>query len=58
MSFTKTTEKTSNYDNLESQSVQNLLKNINREDKTVPCSVEKALPQIEKLIQKVIEQMK
>ncbi|RVU00401.1 N-acetylmuramic acid 6-phosphate etherase [Mucilaginibacter limnophilus] len=44
-----TTEQSSNYNNLEQMSVKELLQNINREDKTVPDAVEKALPQIEAL---------
>jgi N-acetylmuramic acid 6-phosphate etherase len=34
------------------------LTNINNEDKTVPLAVEKALPQIESLVSKVVEKMK
>ncbi|MFT4943825.1 MAG: N-acetylmuramic acid 6-phosphate etherase, partial [Flavobacteriales bacterium] len=49
MSFKKTTEATSHYDHLEKMSVQQLLKNINAEDNTVPQAVEKAIPQIEAL---------
>ena len=39
-------------------SVGNLLKNINREDKKVPSIIEKVLPQIEKLINRIIPKMK
>lgn len=39
-------------------SIQDLLANINKEDKTVPIAVEKALPQIENLVAKVVEKMK
>ena len=46
----KITESDSNYEDLEKMSVSDLLKNINREDKTVPHSVKNQLPQIEKLI--------
>ncbi|MCL4144427.1 UNVERIFIED_CONTAM: hypothetical protein GTU68_015957 [Idotea baltica] len=35
-----------------------LLKNINTEDKTVPLAVEKALPQIERLMVQVVEKLK
>src|SRR5690606_9370685 len=48
----------SGYDHLEKMSVSELLQNINNEDKTVAFSVEKALPQIEKLTQKVVEKLK
>jgi N-acetylmuramic acid 6-phosphate etherase len=39
-------------------SVTELLQNINSEDKTVPLAVEKALPQIEKTVEKVVSQLK
>ena len=58
MNFTKTTEQSSHYENLEKMSVADLLANINKEDKTVPFAVEKALPQIENLVAKVVEKMK
>ncbi|MGX7668536.1 N-acetylmuramic acid 6-phosphate etherase [Flavobacterium pedocola] len=58
MSFTKTTEQSSKYEHLEKMSVHDLLTNINNEDKTVPLAVEKALPQIETLVAKVVEKMK
>ncbi|MEI7509739.1 MAG: N-acetylmuramic acid 6-phosphate etherase [Flavobacterium sp.] len=58
MNFTKTTEQSSNYHHLEQMSVADLLSNINNEDKTVPFAVEKALPQIENLVAKVVEKMK
>ncbi|GCC50839.1 N-acetylmuramic acid 6-phosphate etherase [Chryseotalea sanaruensis] len=38
-------------------SVQDLLQNINREDKSVPLAVEKALPQIEALVNVIVEKM-
>jgi N-acetylmuramic acid 6-phosphate etherase len=58
MSFTKTTEQSSNYESLEQMSVHNLLTNINNEDKTVPLAVEKALPQIEALVEQIVAKMK
>jgi N-acetylmuramic acid 6-phosphate etherase len=58
MSFKKTTEATSQYDHLEKMSVQQLLKNINAEDNTVPKAVEKAIPQIEALTSKVVSCLK
>ena len=54
----KITESDSNYDCLEQMSVSDLLKNINREDKTVAHSVEQQLPQIEKLINVIVPKMK
>jgi N-acetylmuramic acid 6-phosphate etherase len=58
MTFIKTTEQSSKYEHLEKMPIKELLSNINEEDKTVPLSVEKALPQIEKLVAKVVEKMK
>ena len=58
MDFTKTTEQSSHYEHLEKMTVADLLSNINNEDKTVPLAVEKALPQIETLVAKVVEKMK
>ena len=58
MDFTKTTEQDSNYNHLEKMSVSELLTNINNEDKTVPFAIEKALPQIEALIEQVIGKLK
>ncbi len=58
MKFTKTTEKDSNYNNLEKMSVSELLSNINNEDKTVPLAVEKSLPQIEKLTTQIVLKLK
>ena len=58
MSFTKTTEQDSLYDNLEKMSVKDIISNINKEDKTVPLAVEKALSQIEALINQVIAKLK
>jgi N-acetylmuramic acid 6-phosphate etherase len=51
------TESTSNYNNLEQLSIADLLQNINREDKTVPLAVEKALYQIEPLVNQIVEKM-
>lgn len=53
-----TTESSSYYDHLESMSTRELVVNINKEDQTVAYSVEKALPQIEKLIEAVVPAMK
>ena len=58
MKFIKTTEKDSNYNHLEKMNVLELLQNINKEDQTVPLAVNKASPQIEELIQNVIEKLK
>lgn len=53
-----TTESSSNYTNLEQMSVQELLHNINREDKRVPEAIEKVIPAIEKLVKAIAEKMK
>lgn len=53
-----TTESPSNFDNLEKMPIRNLLLGINEEDKTVPYAVEKAVPQIEKLVTATVERMK
>jgi N-acetylmuramic acid 6-phosphate etherase len=58
MTFIKTTEQSSKYEHLETMSVTELLSNINQEDKTVPLAVEKALPQIEKLVSEIVTKMK
>jgi N-acetylmuramic acid 6-phosphate etherase len=58
MTFTKTTEQTSKYNDLEKMSTHDLLKNVNNEDKLVPLAVEKALPQIEKVVNIVVAKMK
>lgn len=39
-------------------SVRDLLTNINKEDQTVPHSVAKAIPAIEKLVEKIVEKMR
>jgi len=54
----KITESESNYDGLEKMSVSDLLLNINKEDKTVALSVAEQIPQIEKLINAIVLQMK
>jgi N-acetylmuramic acid 6-phosphate etherase len=58
MSFIKTTEQSSIYENLDKMSVFELLQNINTEDKLIPLAVEKALPEIEIMVQKVVSQLK
>lgn len=50
MSFIKTTEQESNYNALEAMSTADLLRNINKEDQTVPNAVAKAIPAIEALV--------
>jgi N-acetylmuramic acid 6-phosphate etherase len=55
--FIKVTEQPSNYRHLEKMPVIEVLKNINKEDKTVPEAVEKAIPQIEKLVSVIADSM-
>jgi N-acetylmuramic acid 6-phosphate etherase len=55
--FKKITEETSKYRHLEDMAVADILININQEDKTVPDAVEKAIPQIEKLVTAVADKM-
>ena len=57
MSFTKTTEENSKYNHLEKMSISELITNINSEDKTVPLAVEKVLPEIESLTQKIVSKL-
>lgn len=52
-----TTESPSAYNHLEKMSVLDLLTNINREDKTVPLAIEKVIPQIEALVNSIVEKM-
>lgn len=56
--FTKTTESDSKYASLEKMTVNELLLNINAEDKTVPHAVEKVIPKIEKLVTQIVERLK
>ena len=51
------TEMASTYRHLDKMSVNELLVNMNREDLTVPDAVEKAIPQIEKLVQAIVQKM-
>lgn len=53
-----TTEKDSNYQNLDKMSVLDILSNINEEDKTVPLAVERVIPQIESLVKVIVDRMK
>jgi len=57
MAFEKITEQPSRYRHLEKMTVEELLININKEDKTVPYAVEKAIPQIEKLVEAAVDKM-
>lgn len=54
----KSTEQSSNYDNLQDMSVLELIQNINREDKSVAETIEEILPDIEALIEQIVPKMK
>jgi len=54
----KVTEQSSNHRHLEKMNIRDLLININKEDKTVPNAVERAMPQIEALVPEIVKNMK
>ncbi|WP_321333669.1 N-acetylmuramic acid 6-phosphate etherase [uncultured Bacteroides sp.] len=56
--FIKISEQTSLYNNLEQKSVRELLEDINAEDQKVAIAVQKAIPQIEKLVTQIVPRMK
>ena len=58
MAFVKISEQPSLYDNLERKSVHELLTEINQEDHKVADAVQKAIPQIERLVVGIVERMK
>jgi len=52
------TESPSEFDHLEEMSVHELITNINQEDAKVHLAVQKALPQIEALVDRIVNRMK
>ncbi|MCH3995305.1 MAG: N-acetylmuramic acid 6-phosphate etherase [Prevotella sp.] len=58
MAFQKISEQSSLYDNLEKKSIHELLVDINTEDKKVAFVVEKAIPEIEKLVSLIVPRMR
>ncbi|HEY6160702.1 MAG TPA: N-acetylmuramic acid 6-phosphate etherase [Bacteroidia bacterium] len=54
----KTTESDSRYDHLEKMSVPEILRGINKEDKSVPLAVEKVIPKMEQLVNTIVKRMK
>jgi N-acetylmuramic acid 6-phosphate etherase len=58
LEFSKTTEQSSLYNNLEQMSASELLTHINNEDKKVAFAVEKAAPQIEALVAQIVPKLK
>jgi N-acetylmuramic acid 6-phosphate etherase len=57
MLFNSITESESNYRHLEKMSVTELLTNINKEDRSVAVATEKAIPQIEQLVNVIVDKM-
>ena len=55
--FTKITEQSSKYNDLEKMSVAEILTNINQEDLTVPQAVQKCIPQIQLVIENILPKM-
>ena len=53
----RVTEQSSKYNNLDKMSTLDLLVNMNNEDKQVPVAVEKCIPNIEKLVDGIVERM-
>lgn len=58
MEFIKITEQPSLYDDLDKKSVKEILEDINTEDHKVADAVQKAIPQIEKLVTLIIPRVK
>ena len=54
----RTTEQASKYNGLERMSVTELLAGINREDRRVPDAVEKAIPQIARVVEEITLRMR
>ena len=57
MSFIKITEQPSIHEDLEQQSVRELLEGINEEDQKVAAAVHTCIPQIEKLVNEIVKRM-
>ena len=58
MAFVKISEQPSLYNDIEKKSVGEILHDINTEDKKVAFAVEKAIPQIEKLVIEIVSRMR
>ena len=56
--MTRITEQPSLYRHLEKMTVEELTANINKEDKKVALAIEKALPQLNKLITAIVDKLK
>ena len=55
--FKKITEQTSLHDNLDQKSVGQLLREMNEEDQKVALAVKECIPQIEQLVEGIVERM-
>src|SRR6186997_1753603 len=55
--FIRITEEDSEYRHLEAMTIRELLTNINNEDQVVPLAVQKAIPQIERLVTAIVDKM-
>ncbi len=58
MPFIKITEQASLYNDLEKKTVRELLEDINAEDQKVALATQRAIPQIEKLVNLIVPRMK
>jgi N-acetylmuramic acid 6-phosphate etherase len=58
MSLKNITEQPSRFDDLDKMPVLDILKNINKEDRTVPLAVAKVIPQIEALVSGILPRMR
>lgn len=56
--YKPTTEQSSRYDNLEQMNINQLLVNMNQEDKSVPLALEKAIPSIQYFVEQTLIRMK
>ena len=56
--FVKISEQPSLYNDLEKKSLREILEDINTEDQKVALAVQKAIPQIEKLVTQIVPRMK
>ena len=54
----RTTEQSSRYDHLDRMTTQEILTAMNAEDRTVPVAVAGAIPQIEKLVDGIVERVR
>lgn len=58
MEFTKITEQSSLYNDLEQKSVREILIDINNEDQKVALAVQRVIPEVEKLVTEIVSRMR